>query len=53
MVSMISGLAGGLVATVIMTGVMMVMGDGGPPPARLVATFSGGDPEAHAMSGMV
>jgi hypothetical protein len=54
MVSIISGLAGGLVATIIMTGVMMVMGDGGPPPtASLVAKFSGGDSEDHAMPGMM
>jgi hypothetical protein len=54
MVSIISGLAGGLVATIIMTGGMMVMGDGGPPPtASLVAKFSGGNPEDHAMPGMM
>ena len=53
MASIISGLADGLVAT-IMTGIMMVMDDGGPPPtASLVAKFSGGDPEDYAMPGMV
>jgi predicted signal transduction protein with EAL and GGDEF domain len=37
-----------------MTGGMMVMGDGGPPPtASLVAKFSDGDPEDYAMPGMV
>ncbi|UVE52234.1 hypothetical protein KU306_16995 (plasmid) [Haloferax larsenii] len=37
-----------------MTILMMVMGDGGPPPtARLVAKFAGGDPEDYAMPGMV
>jgi hypothetical protein len=37
-----------------MTAVMMVMGDGGPPPtAAFVATFAGGDPEDYAMPGMV
>lgn len=36
-----------------MTIVMMVMGDGGPPPtARLVATFADGSPEEYAMPGM-
>ncbi|QCC48931.1 hypothetical protein DV707_09895 [Halobellus limi] len=37
-----------------MTIVMTVMGDGGPPPtAGLVAKFAGGEPEDHAMPGMV
>ncbi|MFB6205375.1 MAG: hypothetical protein ABEJ05_02450 [Haloglomus sp.] len=54
MTTLIAGLAGGLVATIVMTIVMMVMGEGGPPPtARLVATFSGGEPEDYAMPGMV
>jgi len=53
MTSVIAGLAGGGVATIVMTIVMMVMGDGGPPPtARLVATFAGGAPEDYAMPGM-
>jgi len=53
MASIIAGLAGGLVATIAMTVVMMVMGDGGPPPtAALVAKFAGGDPGDHAMPGM-
>ncbi|MFB6149452.1 MAG: hypothetical protein ABEJ48_07295 [Halobacteriales archaeon] len=54
MASIAAGLAGGLVATIVMTAVMMVMGDGGPPPtASLVAKFAGGDPEEYAMPGMV
>jgi hypothetical protein len=54
MASVIAGLAGGLVATIVMTALMMVMGDGGPPPtARLVAKFAGGEPEDYAMPGMV
>jgi hypothetical protein len=54
MASIIAGLAGGLAATIVMTALMMVMGDGGPPPtARLVAKFAGGEPEDHAMPGMV
>lgn len=54
MASVIAGLAGGLVATIVMTALMMVMGDGGPPPtAALVAKFAGGEPADHAMPGMV
>jgi hypothetical protein len=53
MSSVIAGLAGGIVATIVMTVFMMVMGDGGPPPtARMVAKFAGGDPEDYAMPGM-
>lgn len=53
MASVIAGLAGGLVATIVMTTLMMVMGDGGPPPtAGLVAKFAGGEPEDYAMPGM-
>ena len=53
MSSVIAGLAGGFVATLAMTIVMMRMGDGGPPPtAGLVAKFAGGDPEEYAMPGM-
>jgi hypothetical protein len=53
MASVIAGLAGGVVATIVMTIAMMLMGDGGPPPtARLVAKFAGGDPEDYAMPGM-
>lgn len=53
MVSIVAGLVGGFVATLVMTAVMMILGDGGPPPtARLVAKFAGGDPEDHAMPGM-
>jgi hypothetical protein len=54
MASLVAGLAGGLVATILMTAVMMAMGDGGPPPtAGLVATFAGGEAADHAMPGMV
>lgn len=54
MASVIAGLAGGLVATIVMTLLMMVMGDGGPPPtAGLVAKFAGGEPEDYPMLGMV
>lgn len=53
MASVIAGLAGGVIATIVMTIAMMMMGDGGPPPtARLVTKFAGGDPEDYAMPGM-
>lgn len=53
MATVIAGLVGGLVATIVMTAVMMVMSDGGPPPtAALVAKFADGKPEAYAMPGM-
>ena len=52
MASVIAGLAGGVVATIVMT-IAMMMGDGGPPPtAALVARFAGGEPEDYAMPGM-
>jgi hypothetical protein len=54
MASVIAGLAGGFVATLVMTGLMMVMGDGGPPPtAQLVAQFAGGEPADYEMPGMI
>jgi len=54
MASITAGLAGGLLATIVMTAVMMMLGDGGPPPtARLVAKFAGGDSDDYAMPGMV
>lgn len=53
MTSLTAGLAGGVVATIVMTIAMMMLGDGGPPPtARLVARFAGGQPEEYAMPGM-
>jgi len=54
MASITAGLAGGLLATIVMTAVMMMLGDGGPPPtAALVAKFAGGEPDDHAMPGMI
>ncbi|WP_435178798.1 hypothetical protein [Halorussus sp. AFM4] len=54
MASIIAGLAGGLVATIVMTILMMVIGDGGPPPtAALVAKFADGTPEDYEMPGMI
>jgi len=53
MSTVLAGLAGGLIATILMTVVMMVMGDGGPPPtAMLVAKFAGGEPADYEMPGM-
>jgi len=53
MASVIAGLAGGVVATSVMTIAMMIMGDGGPPPtAALVAKVVGGEPAEYAMPGM-
>jgi hypothetical protein len=37
-----------------MTGVMRLVGDGGPPPtANLIAKFAGGEPDEHKMPGML
>lgn len=49
----LSGLAGGLVATAVMTAFMLGLGDDSPPPtALLVAKFAGGDPEQYLPQGM-
>jgi len=51
---LVTGLVGGMLATIVMTAVMMVVGDGGPPPtANLVAKFADGEPEDHKMPGML
>ena len=53
MTSILAGLGGGLVATLLRTIATATMGDGGPPPtAGLVAKLRGGTPEEHAMPGM-
>ncbi|WP_256296737.1 hypothetical protein [Haloarchaeobius salinus] len=54
-VTLVSGLAGGLVATIVMTVLMMALGDGSPPPtAALWAKFVGDDgPESYVPQGMV
>jgi len=53
MTSITAGVAGGLLATIVMT-VVMMLDDGGPPPtAALVAKFAGGEPDDHAMPGML
>ena len=54
MVTLLSGLVGGLVATVAMTMFMMALGDDSPPPtAALWAKYVGDEgPEAYMMPGM-
>jgi hypothetical protein len=53
--SIINGLAGGLIATIVMTVFMMALGDDSPPPtAALWSTYVGdGPPEDYMMQGMV
>ncbi|MCT9097679.1 hypothetical protein [Haloarchaeobius sp. HME9146] len=55
MVTIVSGLAGGLVATVVMTVFMLLLGDDSPPPtAALWAKFIGDEgPEAYMPQGML
>ena len=55
MVTISSGLAGGLLATIVMTAFMMALGDDSPPPtAALWASYVGDDPaDAYLMQGMV
>lgn len=55
MVSILSGLVGGLVATIVMTMFMMALGDDSPPPtAALWAKYVGDEgPDAYMMQGMV
>lgn len=55
MATILSGLAGGLLATIVMTGFMMALGDDSPPPtAALWAKFVGDQPaESYMMPGMV
>lgn len=54
MVSILSGLVGGLVATIVMTAFMMMMGDDSPPPPALFwSKYVGdGEPEEYMMQGM-
>lgn len=55
MATILSGLAGGLVATIVMTGFMMAMGDDSPPPTALLwSKYVGeGEPEQYKMAGML
>ena len=54
MVSILSGLIGGLLATIVMTVFMMALGDDSPPPtAALWAKYVGDEgPESYMMQGM-
>jgi hypothetical protein len=54
MVSVLSGLAGGLLATIVMTVFMVALGDDSPPPtAALWAKYVGdGAPDDYMMQGM-
>lgn len=54
MVSLINGLAGGLVATIVMSMFMMTLGDDSPPPTALFLSKYVGDgsPEEYTMPGM-
>lgn len=55
MVTILSGLAGGLLATIVMTIFMMTLGDDSPPPtAALWAKYVGDGPaDDYMMPGMV
>jgi len=54
MVTLLSGLVGGLLATIVMTMFMMALGDDSPPPtAQLLAKYVGDGPaEEYMMPGM-
>lgn len=51
--TLIGGFVGGLVATIVMSMVLMAMGGGPPPTAALLAKFRGGEPEEYKMPGML
>lgn len=55
MVTLIDGLVGGVVATIVMTVFMMLLGDDSPPPTALFwSKYVGdGDPDGYMMQGMV
>lgn len=53
MATILAGVIGGFVATVVMSIVMMAMGGGPPPTANLLAKFQGGQPDDYQMPGMV
>jgi hypothetical protein len=54
-VTLIAGLVGGIVATILMTVFMMALGDDSPPPTALfLATYVGdGEPAEYMMPGML
>ena len=53
--TILNGLAGGLVATIVMTVFMMTLGDDSPPPTALFwSKYVGdGEPDNYMMQGMV
>lgn len=55
MVSILSGLVGGFVATIVMTVFMMALGDDSPPPTALFWSKYVGDgtPDQYMMQGMI
>lgn len=55
MVTLLSGLVGGFIATIIMTVLMMALGDDSPPPTALFwSKYVGdGEPSEFMMQGMV
>ncbi|WP_265108547.1 hypothetical protein [Halosolutus halophilus] len=54
MVTLLAGLIGGAVATIVMTTGMMILGDDGPlPTAGLVAKIADGEPAAYKLPGML
>lgn len=55
MVTILSGLIGGLVATIVMTVFMMVLGDDSPPPTAIFWSkyIGDGGPSEYMMPGMI
>jgi len=55
MVSLLNGLAGGLVATIVMTVFMMTLGDDSPPPTALFWSkyVGSGPPGEYVKQGMI
>jgi len=54
-ITLVNGLAGGVVATIVMTVFMMALGDDSPPPTALFWSkyVADGDPDEYMMQGMV
>lgn len=54
-VTVLNGLLGGLLATIVMTALMMPLGDDSPPPTALfLSKYVGeGDPEEFMLQGML
>lgn len=55
MVTLVSGLIGGLIATIVMTVFMMMLGDDSPPPTALFWSkyIGSGSPDEHMMPGII